>query len=219
MKHYFLWAPLIFLLSSPLLPEVTESDRLFKTATDFVKEKKYSKAVSIFEQLARNDEHDAQYNLAYLISAGKGVTKNYEEALFWSFLSMLGEIERGEELSEELSELVPEKVLKNVREQVLKHLMTRFEKKEVNVLMQLGEFYLSVLEEEDFENAYLWFNVASAVGIDYASEKRDKVEKELEPDTIIKMQFLSREKHEQFKDVNVKEDKKIILNMEKGYES
>ena len=92
-------------------------------ATDFVKEKKYSEAVSIFEQLARNNEHDAQYNLAFLISSGKGITKNYEEALFWSFLSMLGKIEKGEDLSEELSDIVPEKVLKDVREQVLAHLI------------------------------------------------------------------------------------------------
>ena len=142
MKTFFFCLLLALSISFPLFPQVTKSDRLFKTATDFVKEKKYSEAVSIFEQLAKNNEHDAQYNLAFLISAGKGITKNYEEALFWSFLSMLGKIEKGEDLSEELSDLVPEKVLKDVREQVLKHLMTRFEKKDVNVLMQLGDYYL-----------------------------------------------------------------------------
>ena len=206
-------------LYSPSFSEVTDSDRLFKTATDFVKEKKYSEAVSIFEQLASNNEHDAQYNLAFLISTGKGITKNYEEALFWSFLSMLGNIEKGEDLSEELSDLVPEKVLKNVREQVLKHLISRFEKKDVDVLMQLGDYYLRISEEEDFENAYLWFNVASAVGIDNASDKRDKVEKELEPDTIIKSQIVSREKHEEFIEENNPVDKKVIQNTEKEYES
>ena len=55
-----------------------------------------------------------------------------------------------------------------------------------------------ISEERDFENAYLWFNVASAVGIDNASAKRDKVEKKLEPDTIIKTQLVSREKYEEF---------------------
>ena len=190
MKNFFFCLLLAVSPWSPLYSQVTNSDRLFKTATDFVKEKNYINAVSIFEQLARNNEHDAQYNLAFLISTGKGITKNYEEALFWSLLSMLGKIEKGEELSKELSDLVPEKVLKDVREQVLKHLITRFEKKDVNVLMQLGDYYLLVLEEEDFENAYLWLNVASAVGVDNASEKRDKVEKELEPDTIIKTQLV-----------------------------
>ena len=40
-------------------------------ATDFVKERRYTEAVSIFEELARNNEHDAQYNLAFLINGGK----------------------------------------------------------------------------------------------------------------------------------------------------
>ena len=85
---------------------------------------------------------------------------------------MLGKIEKGEDLSAELSDLVPEKVLKNVREQVLAHLISRFEKKDVDVLMQLGDYYLLISEDEDFENAYLWFNVASAVGVPCWSRAR-----------------------------------------------
>ena len=81
MKNFFFFLVLVVAPFSPLWSEVTNSDRLFKKATDFVKEKKYSEAVSIFEQLAGNNEHDAQYNLAFLISSGKGITKNYEEAL------------------------------------------------------------------------------------------------------------------------------------------
>ena len=219
IKNFFLSLIFVVPLCSPLFSEVTNSDMLFKTATDFVKEKKYSEAVSIFEQLANNNEHDAQYNLAFLISSGKGITKNYEEALFWSFLSMLGKIEKGEDLSEELSDIVPEKVLKDVREQVLAHLISRFENKDVDVLMQLGDYYLRVSEEKDFENAYLWFNVASAVGIDNASAKRDKVEKELEPDTIIKTQLVSRDKHEEFIANEMPVDKKAKQNMENEYES
>ena len=219
MKNLFFFLVLVVAPFSPLYSEVTNSDRLFKTATDFVKEKKYSEAVSIFEQLARNNEYDAQYNLAFLISAGKGITKNYEEALFWSFLSMLGKIEKGEDLSEELSDIVPEKVLKDVREQVLAHLISRFEKKDVDVLMQLGDYYLRISEEKDFENAYLWFNVASAVGIDNASAKRDKVEKELEPDTIIKTQLVSRAKHKEFTAEDMPADKKTKQNTENEYES
>ena len=219
MKNFFFFLVLVVYPFSPIFSEVTNSDRLFKTATDFVKEKKYSEAVSIFEQLAGNNEHDAQYNLAFLISSGKGITKNYEEALFWSFLSMLGKIEKAEDLSEELSDIVPEKVLKDVREQVLAHLISRFEKKDVDVLMQLGDYYLRISEEKDFENAYLWFNVASAVGIDNASAKRDKVEKELEPDTIIKTQLVSRDKHEEFIAGDMPEDKKTKQNTENQYES
>ena len=219
MKFYFLSVILSLFVCSHTFSQVTESDRLFKTATDLVKERKYAEALTIFENLANNNEYDAQYNLAFLISSGKGTTKNYREALYWALLSMLGKIEKGEKLSEELIEILPEKESEDVREEVLEHLIARFERKDADVLMQLGDFYLSVLEEEDFENAYLWFNVASAVGIENADEKRDKVEKKLEPDTIIKVQLAARERHKEFIDGKKPNNKKETKSTEKEYES
>ena len=219
MKFYFLSVILSLFVCSITFSQVTESDRLFKTATDLVKERKYAEALTIFENLANNNEYDAQYNLAFLISSGKGTTKNYREALYWALLSMLGKIEKGEKLSEELIKILPEKESEDVREEVLEHLIARFERKDADVLMQLGDFYLSVLEEEDFENAYLWFNVASAIGIENADEKRDKVEKKLEPDTMIKAQLAARERHKEFINAKKPNNKKKTKSTEKEYES
>ena len=219
MRHISFCSLFIIFLYTATSAQVTESDRLFKMATDFVKERKYSDAVSIFRELSKNDEHDAQYNLAFLISAGKGITKNYSEALFWAFLSQLGKIEKAEELTEDLIDIVPEKVLKDVREKVLEHLLVRFDNRDRAVLTELGDFYLLVLEEQDFENAYIWYNVASALGIENSSDIRDKVEKELEPDTIVKMQEASRKRYEEFTEGPVIESGKTRKTMEQEYES
>ena len=219
MRHIGFCSLFIIFLYTATSAQVTESDRLFKMATDFVKERKYSDAVSIFRELAKNDEHDAQYNLAFLISAGKGITKNYSEALFWAFLSQLGKIEKAEELTEDLIDIVPEKVLKDVREKVLEHLLVRFDNRDRAVLTELGDFYLIVLEEQDFENAYIWYNVASALGVENSSDIRDKVEKELEPDTIIRMQEASRKRYEEFTEETVIESEKTTKTMEQDYES
>ena len=219
MRHFGFCSLLTIFFFSISFAQITDSDRLFKVATDYVKEKKYSEAVSIFEELARNNEHDAQYNLAFLISSGKGITKNYSEALFWAFLSQLGKIEKAEELTEDLIDVVPEKVLKDVREKVLEHLLTRFESKDMGVLTELGDFYLLILEEQDFENAYLWYNVASALGVQNSAEIRDEVEKELEPDTIVKMQDASRKRYKEFTSKESMEENKEIKKTEKNYES
>ena len=219
MRHICLYSFLTIFFFSTSFAQITESDRLFKMATDFVKEKRYAKAVSIFEKLARNNEHDAQYNLAFLINGGKGITKNYSEALFWAFLAHLGKIEKAEELTEDLKDIVPEKILKDVREKVLEHLLVRFDNKDRAVLTELGDFYLLILEEQDFENAYLWYNVASAIGIENSGDIRDKVEKELEPDTIIKIQSASRKLYEEFTESKVIENEKKIKTMKKDYES
>ena len=219
MRHFGFSSLLTIFFFSISFAQITDSDRLFKVATDYVKEKKYTEAVSIFEELARNNEHDAQYNLAFLISSGKGITKNYSEALFWAFLSQLGKIEKAEELTEDLIDVVPEKVLKDVREKVLEHLLTRFESKDMGVLTELGDFYLLILEEQDFENAYLWYNVASALGVQNSAEIRDEVEKELEPDTIVKMQDASRKRYKEFTSKESMEENKEIKKTEKNYES
>ena len=219
MRYLVLYCLLAIFFYATSFAQVTNSDRLFKMATDFVKEKKYAEAVSIFEELARNNEHDAQYNLAFLINGGKGTTKNYGEALFWAFLSKLGKIEKAEELSDDLVKIVPEKILKDTREKVLEHLLARFENKDKSVLMELGDFYLLVLDEQDFENAYLWYNVANALGVEDSSGLRDKVEKKLEPDTIIKMQTASRNRYEEFSKKKVTGNKNKINNTEQDYES
>jgi len=219
MRHICFYSLLTLFFFSTSFAQITDSDRLFKMATDFVKEKRYTEAVSIFEELARNNEHDAQYNLAFLINGGKGITKNYSEALFWAFLARLGKIEKAEELTEDLIDIVPEKVLKDVREKVLKHLLVRFDNRDRAVLTELGDFYLLILDEQDFENAYLWYNVASAIGIENSGDIRDKVEKELEPDTIVKMQSASRKRYEEFTENEVIENEKRTKTTEQDYES
>ena len=219
MRNIYFYSLLTLFFFSTSFAQITDSDRLFKMATDFVKEKRYTEAVSIFEELARNNEHDAQYNLAFLINGGKGITKNYSEALFWAFLARLGKIEKAEELTEDLIDIVPEKVLKDVREKVLEHLLVRFDNRDRAVLTELGDFYLLILDEQDFENAYLWYNVASAIGIENSGDIRDKVEKELEPDTIVKMQSASRKRYEEFTENEVLENEKKTKTTEQDYES
>ena len=130
-----------------------------------------------------------------------------------------GKIEKAEDLAEDLKDIVPEKVLKDVREKVLKHLLERFDNRDRAVLTELGDFYLLVLDEQDFENAYLWYNIASALGVQNSAEIRDKVEKELEPDTIVKMQDASRKRYKEFTSKEATEDKKEIKETEKNYES
>ena len=219
MRNIGFFSLLTIFLFSNTFAQVTDSDRLFKMATDFVKERRYSDAVSIFEELAKNDEYDAQYNLAFLISTGKGITKNYSEALFWAYLSYLGKIEKAEDLAEDLKDVIPEKVLKDVREKVLKHLLERFENSDRAVLTELGDFYLLVLDEQDFENAYIWYSVASALGVENSGEIRDKVEKELEPDTIIKMQDASRKRYKEFTQKEAINNDKKMETTEQDYES
>ena len=168
--------------------KLSDSDILFKKAYDFFKSKKYNEAFPIFEKLANNSEHDAQYNLAYLLKEGKGITKKYSESLYWAFLSKLGNIENADDLVSELVDLVPEKTVETVREEVKNYLVNSIESGSKTSIMHLGKFFLEVVEEKEYSSAYKWFTVGAALGLENAEEMRDNVEEELSPEEIIEEQ-------------------------------
>ena len=167
---------------------LTNSDVLFKQATDFVKSKKYDEAILIFEKLAKNSEHDAQYNLAVILKAGKGKTKKYTDSLYWAYLSKLGNISEADDLVSELIDLVPEKTVETIREEVKVYLEKSIENGSETSIMQLGKFFLEIVNEKEYPSAYKWFTVGAALGLENAIEMRDEVEEELSPEEIIEEQ-------------------------------
>ena len=167
---------------------LTNSDILFKQATDFVKSKNYEEAILIFEKLAKNSEHDAQYNLAVILKAGKGKTKKYTDSLYWAYLSKLGNISEADDLVSELIDLIPEKTVETIREEVKVYLESSIEGGSETSIMQLGKFFLEVVEEKEYPSAYKWFTVGAALGLESAVEMRDEVEEELTPEEIIEEQ-------------------------------
>ena len=168
--------------------ELTNSDILFKQATDFVKSKQYEEAILIFEKLAKNSEHDAQYNLAVILKAGKGKTKKYTDSLYWAYLSKLGNISEADDLVSDLVDLVPEKTVETIREEVKVYLENSIEGGSETSIMQLGKFFLEVVEEKEYPSAYKWFTVGAALGLENAIEMRDDIEEELSPEEIIEEQ-------------------------------
>ena len=168
--------------------ELTNSDILFKQATDFVKSKQYEEAILIFEKLAKNSEHDAQYNLAVILKAGKGKTKKYTDSLYWAYLSKLGNISEADDLVSDLVDLVPEKTVKTIREEVKVYLENSIEGGSETSIMQLGKFFLEVVEEKEYPSAYKWFTVGAALGLENAIQMRDDIEEELSPEEIIEEQ-------------------------------
>ena len=53
----------------------------FGEAVQAVKDRDYERALKLFEQQANDAKHDAQYNMAVLLQAGKGQPRNYLDAL------------------------------------------------------------------------------------------------------------------------------------------
>ena len=172
----------------PATAQIDSSTATFNEAVQAVKDKNFRHAVKLFSLQAENDQHDAQYNLAILLEAGKGAPQDFTKALIWAWSAQLGGIEAAEELAEDLSGYLPEKSIEEVREAVRARLEARIEAGSPDAVSQFATFHLRMLDEPDYETAYIWFSISVALGIEGALEARDDAHDNVDDEKIIDLQ-------------------------------
>ena len=160
----------------------------FQKGVDAVKEKNYEIAADIFEELASLGDVDAQFNLAILTRNGLGRAQNYSDALYWTWLSFTGGLEKSEKVLEKILELVPEDSQQEISESVSSYILDQINSGNRKALMHYGKYYLDVLSDADYNKAYLFYSIASAFGEQGAKEKRDKVLDDIDNDRIVEIQ-------------------------------
>ena len=176
------------LTSTPVNAQTNDSDAIFVEAVAAVKNKDYGHAVKLFSSQAEANQHDAQYNLAVLLKAGKGAPQDFLKALTWAWAAHLGGIEAAEDLSDELLDLIPEKSIEAAREAVAKRLRARIDDGEKPAVMQFARFHAELREEADYERAYIWYSIAAAIGLDGAFEARDDTRGDVDEEKIVELQ-------------------------------
>ena len=184
----------VFLLVACLFGEnATSAEKSdFAKAADFIREKQFVEAFDIFARLAEAHDHDAQFNTAVLLRKGIGRPSNYPEALKWAWLAELGGNLRAAELRAELIDLIPEEDLEKVRNQVKAILQSRMDAGDSLAILQMANFYLSVVAEPDYKNAYALRSLAAAINIKAAGILRDEIEPELEPKDLVAAQTIAK---------------------------
>lgn len=170
------------------LSDITTSNITFSEAVQAVKDKNYRHAVNLFELQANAAQHDAQYNLALLLKSGKGRPRNYQQALYWAWSAYLGGIEPAKGLSKDIMSLLPDDALKLTRKKIEETLLDRIDIGDKSALMELALFYEELLEEPNYEEAYLWYSIASAFLLEGAIIARDEVEVSVEMKLIVELQ-------------------------------
>ena len=173
---------------STLPQKVIDPDKAYRVAVEAVRDKKYTIAVEHFEILAKQSQHDAQYNLALLLKQGLGIPQNYPEALKWTWLAHLGGVKKAQGLADMLLDLVPEKRQDKTRDQVSDILTERIESGDLNALTQFARFHLDVLVEPDYETAYSWYSVAAALKMPGGIRGREDVIEEVDPEKLVELQ-------------------------------
>ena len=172
----------------PATAQIDSSTATFNEAVQAVKDKNFRHAVKLFSLQAENNQHDAQYNLAILLEAGKGAPQDFTKALIWAWSAQLGGIEAAEELAEDLSGYLPEKSIEEVREAVRARLEARIDAGSPDAVSQFATFHLQMLDEPDYETAYVWFSISAALGLDGALEARDDARDNVDDEKIVDLQ-------------------------------
>ena len=168
--------------------QIDSSDATFNEAVQAIKDKNFRHAVKLFTIQARNNQHDAQYNLALLLEAGKGAPQDFTRALVWAWSAQLGGIEAAEELAEELAGYLPEKAIDEVRQLVRERLEARIDEGSADAVSQFAAFHLTMLEEPDYETAYVWYSISAALGLEGALEARDDARENVDDEKIVDLQ-------------------------------
>ena len=173
--------------------QTKQENAAFKEAVQAVKDKNYTDAIALFEEQAKLPRHDAQYNLAVLLNAGKGRPRNYADALYWSWQAQLGNIEDAEDLADDIVDLLPPKIADEVRSRVGKTLEARIDASDISAIPQFANFYLEILAEPDYGNAYIWHSIATALGLAGSSNARDDAESQLDSKDLVTLQTKTQE--------------------------
>ena len=160
----------------------------FSKAVKAVKEKDYRLAADLFEKLAEVGDIDAQFNFAILVRNGLGRPQNFKKALFWSWLSYAGGLNKADKVLKVIIELVPETAHEEIRFSVSEFILKKINEGNRNSLMHLGKFYLNILSEPDYSKSYLCFSIASAFGEPGAKSARDEVLERIESSMIVEIQ-------------------------------
>ena len=174
--------------SLPSTAQIDTSTATFNEAVQAVKDKNFRHAAKLFALQAENNQHDAQYNLAILLEAGKGVPQDFTKALIWAWSAQLGGIEAAEELAEDLTGYLPEKSIEEVREKVRARLEARIKAGSADAVSQFASFHLQMLDEPDYEAAYIWFSISTALGLKGTLEARDDARDNVEDERLVDLQ-------------------------------
>ena len=173
---------------NPIAAQIDTSTATFNEAVQAVKDKNFRHAAKLFALQAENNQHDAQYNIAILLEAGKGVPQDFTKALIWAWSAQLGGIEAAEELAEDLTGYLPEKSIEEVRKAVRARLEARIRAGSADAVSQFASFHLQMLDEPDYETAYIWFSISAALGLKGTLEARDDARDNVEDERLVDLQ-------------------------------
>lgn len=150
----------------------TEEDAL-ATAAAAIREGRAAEAAVMYRDMAAAGDGAAQYNLALLYLAGRGVPQSHKEALFWGWRARLSGVAEAPALIARMAGVTTPDLRTELAQRLMDALQPRIDRGEGRAMLELAAVYLEVLPEPDFIKGLVWQALAAALEVPGAAEARE----------------------------------------------
>lgn len=146
------------------------------------------RAADIFRTLARQQNADAEYNIAVLFRYGQGVPQNYAKALYWGWMAELSRVARAAPLVAGLRRMMPQGQVTEVAAQLEAEYRRRAKAGDTQALLPLGMVLADPLVGRDPVEGYAWEAMAAALDVGGAAAQRDLTARHLSAEDLLTAQ-------------------------------
>jgi len=153
-----------------------------------LRNKQFTEAINKLKDLSEKNKPEAQLLFAKILYSGEITTQDFEMSYFWANTSKLGGLKKSSNIINKLNDLIDEENKLKINEKIKIFLNKSALAGDKLAIVQIAKWNLELSPEQNFENAYKWYNIAVALGIKSAKIKRDEMIENIEKQRLFEIQ-------------------------------
>lgn len=159
-----------------------------KNVYEQLRNKQFTEAIDKLKDLSEKNKPEAQLLYAKILYSGEITTQDFEMSYFWANTSKLGGLKKSSNIISKLNDLIDEENKLKINEKIKIFLNKSALAGDKLAIVQIAKWNLELSPEQNFENAYKWYNIAVALGIKTAKIKRDEMIENIEKQRLFEIQ-------------------------------
>ena len=184
--YFFISALYIIIVSN--VSYANNHNNNLKNVYEHLRNKEFSEALNELKTLSQKNKPKAQLLYAKILYSGEITTQDFEMSYFWANTSKLGGVKKSSNLLNKLNDLIDNENKLKINEKIREFLEKLALSGNKLAIVQIARWNLILSPEENFENAYKWYNIAVALGIKSARVKRDEMLDNIENQRLFEIQ-------------------------------
>ena len=183
--HFFLLTLYLIIVSNN---SYSSNHNNLENVYEHLRNKQFTEAINKLKDLSEKNKPEAQLLYAKILYSGEITTQDFEMSYFWANTSKLGGLKKSLNIINKLNDLIDEENKIKINEKIKIFLNKSALSGDKLAIVQIAKWNLELSPEQNFENAYKWYNIAVALGIKSAKIKRDEMIENIEKQRLFEIQ-------------------------------